>query len=42
MLVVMFYVGCIAKFKNKSSLFWHKRRHESKTFEVEGMHLLAQ
>jgi len=29
-------VGCSAKFKKKSSLFVHKRRHESKIFEVDG------
>jgi len=42
MLMVLF-PGCGAKFKNKSSLFVHKRRHESKMFDVEGkclVHLL--
>jgi len=29
-------VGCSAKFKNKNSLFVHKRRHECKVLKIEG------
>jgi len=41
LMLTLLCLGCGAKFKNKSSLFGHKRRHESKTLDVEGKCLIS-